>query len=119
MRVSLRGVQVIPFIEDACQSKMRFPDDLLGMIPRPSQHASVRLGRQVEFVVQFLHVPYANGRQDQREHRPGAFAEGDGLHKRLPCQSPLALEDVGVSQRPVGVGALEQAVRTQILQRAA
>ena len=73
----------------------------------------------MKLVVGFLDVAQADGRQDGGEDIPGGLAERDGFGHGLAGRGPVALEQVGIPQRPVRVGAQRQVVGVQILQGAA
>src|SRR6185295_19715215 len=111
-------LEIVPFVEDAGQAKMGFMDNLLRLIACPLKDAPVGLGCLIELVVRFLYVAQANGRQYQGEHSSSRLTERYGFRKCLPCSGAVPLENVGISQCPVGGSAGKETVRVQIFQGA-
>src|SRR3989440_8779241 len=94
-------IQVVPFVEDTGQAKMRFVDNLKRLIPCNLQDALVGLGRRIELVVCFLYVAQADGRQDGGEDIPSCLAERDAFSIGPAGGSTISLEERGKPQCPV------------------
>ena len=86
------GIQVVPFVEDTGQAKMRFADNLKRLITRQLQDAPVGLGRLIELVICFLYVAQTDGCQDGGEDSPGCLAERYGFRKGLAGCGTVSLE---------------------------
>ena len=119
MPVLLGSIQVVPFVGDTRQAKMRFGGNRPRRITCQLQDAPVGPCRQRQLVVCFLYLAQTECRRD------GV----DGIRKRLTDRydfgigpagrGTVALELMGIAQR-VGRGSADrQVVRVQILQGAA
>src|SRR5215212_8945195 len=104
MSVLLRGIQIIPFVENARQAKMYLADNLLRLITHPFQDTLISFCRLIKLIIQFLNIRQSNRRQYQSEQCAGGLADGDSLHKCAAGGSPVSLKSVCESHCPVRAG---------------
>src|SRR5947207_577074 len=101
----LGGIQVVPFVEDAGQTKMRFVDNLKWLMTCQLQDVLVGLGCLIQLVVCFLDVAQGDGRQDSSEDIPGCLAERDGFSNGPASCDTISQRRVAKPQCPVSGSA--------------
>src|SRR6266498_484172 len=113
------SIQIIPLIEDACQTEMHFSNNLKWLIACHLQYLPVCLGCQMKFVICFLQVTQSDGCQDAGKGCLGCLAERDRFCEGLSGSSTLTLEHVCNPQGPMGIRTSRDVFRIQILESAA
>ena len=98
--VLLGGIQVVPFVADAGQAKIRFAGIRRRLITNQLQDTPVGLGRQIELVFQFLYLAQAGCSQYGDEDIPGRLADRYGFGIGPAGRGTVSLEMVGKPQRP-------------------
>ena len=94
----LSGFQVIPFIENTGQARMRFAGPWKRRIASQRENAAIGLGGQMELVFCFLHVAQAGCGAHVDDDIPGRLANRHGFGIGLAGGGAVALEVVGEAQ---------------------
>src|SRR5205807_1673435 len=94
----LRGfLQVIPFVEDTGQAKMRFASHPLRRITGQLQAALVALGRQRQLVVCFLYLAQIDGSRQGVDGIPKRLPDSYDFGIGPPRRGTVSLELIGIS----------------------
>ena len=117
--VLLSGLQVVPFVEYAGQTKMRFVFKRLRMITCQLQATPKGLGRLIKVIFKFLYCAQADCSHYGHTDIPGRLADSYGFGIGLTGRGTVPLDLVGKPQRPDSSNAGKQVVGGQILQGAA
>ena len=75
LRVLLGSIEVVPFVEDACQAEVRAVVDRPRLITDQSQDAPIGFGRRTKLDFQLLDLAQAGRSQADVDDAPGRLGE--------------------------------------------